>query len=69
MLFLIFLYFKNIMEKVFIDSDINLMLVKASSFPEGIMAAHQALHTKITNDPNRMIYIDKTKPIEAKIYS
>ena len=32
------------------------MLVKASSFPEGIMAAHQALHTKITNHPGRMYY-------------
>ncbi len=29
------------------------MLVKASSFPEGIMAAHQALHTKITNHPDK----------------
>lgn len=39
-----------------IDKDLTLMYVTASSFPEGIMDAHQQLHAKITFDANRGYY-------------
>ncbi|MCO4292532.1 transcriptional regulator [Solitalea sp. MAHUQ-68] len=35
------------METVKIDTDIKVMYVTAKSFPDGVLAAHQALHSKI----------------------
>lgn len=39
-----------------LDKDITLMYVTASSFPEGVMAAHQQLHAKIAFNTERKYY-------------
>jgi len=44
------------MEQITIDKDIVLVYVTASSFPEGIMAAHQQLHSMIPFSSQRKYY-------------
>lgn len=39
-----------------IDKDINLMYVTAASFPDGVMAAHQQLHSQIPLTVERRYY-------------
>ncbi len=44
------------MEQITLDKDIVLLYVTASSFPEGIMAAHQQLHSMIPFSAERKYY-------------
>jgi predicted transcriptional regulator YdeE len=44
------------MNNYIIDKDITLMYVKASSFPDGVMAAHQQLHASIPLNTERKYY-------------
>lgn len=44
------------MEPLIIDRDIQLVCVCASSFPEGILAAHQQLHAAIAFSAERRYY-------------
>ena len=39
-----------------LDKDITLMYVTATSFPDGVMAAHQQLHAKIPSNAERKYY-------------
>jgi hypothetical protein len=41
------------MEDYLIDEDIKVMYVTASSFPEGVEAAHQTLHSLLSGDDKR----------------
>jgi hypothetical protein len=49
------------METVFFDNDIKVMYVEASSFPDGIMAAHQKLHGVIPFSTERK-YLGISRP-------
>jgi hypothetical protein len=44
------------MEIITIDNDIEAMYVTASSFPEGVLAAHQTLHALIPYSENRRYF-------------
>jgi len=44
------------MEKIKFDKDINVFYVNAKSFPEGIMEAHQKLHSLITFSKDRKYF-------------
>jgi len=44
------------MEKYFLDEDIVLVCIKADTFPEGVLAAHQKLHKIIPRIEGRMYY-------------
>jgi predicted transcriptional regulator YdeE len=44
------------MEQITLDKDIVLLYVTASSFPDGIMAAHQQLHSMIPFSAERKYY-------------
>ena len=44
------------MEKYFIEKDIAVFCVPASSFPEGVMKAHEFLHAHFTPGDNRKIF-------------
>ena len=44
------------MEKYILDKDINTICVKASSFPEGVMEAHNTLHALLSNEPDRKYF-------------
>ena len=44
------------METVFFDSDMEVMYVEASSFPDGILAAHQKLHGLIPYSDERKYF-------------
>jgi hypothetical protein len=49
------------MENVFFDNDIKVLYVQATSFPEGIMAAHQKLHGVIPFSTERK-YLGISRP-------
>ena len=44
------------MEKYTLDNDISLLCVRAASFPDGIMAAHQQLHSLIPFSTQRKYF-------------
>lgn len=44
------------MEKYHLDDDIDVMCVTAESFPEGVMKAHQTLHSKVPADGGRRYF-------------
>jgi hypothetical protein len=44
------------MEKIKIEQDIALMYIAASSFPEGVMQAHQHLHGLVAFDNKRRFF-------------
>lgn len=44
------------METTAIDNDIKVFYITATSFPEGIMAAHEKLHARVADSPNRNFY-------------
>ena len=44
------------MEKYFLDEDIKLICNPASSFPEGVLNAHQELHASLPDVEGRMYY-------------
>ncbi len=44
------------MEQFRLDTDISVLYVTASSFPEGVMAAHQQLHTRVPFDTARRYF-------------
>jgi hypothetical protein len=44
------------MEKFFLEQDIRVLYVQASSFPEGISEAHNQLHRKLVSDSRREFY-------------
>ena len=44
------------METYFLKDDINLLCVDATSFPEGIEAAHQKLHSLLSTTNNRKFF-------------
>lgn len=44
------------MEKTRLDKDIDLCCVKADTFPEGILMAHQTLHDKISFSSERKYF-------------
>lgn len=44
------------METIFLANDIKVLYVTASSFPEGIMAAHQKLHSMIPFSTERKYF-------------
>jgi predicted transcriptional regulator YdeE len=44
------------MEIITIDNDIKVISVTASSFPEGVLAAHQTLHALIPYSENRRYF-------------
>lgn len=43
----------NDIEQIQIEKDIQVCRLKASSFPEGVLAAHQALHARFPFSPDR----------------
>jgi hypothetical protein len=54
---LIFLFSKiKTMEKYNIDKDINVVCITAATFPNGVMAAHQAVHAKYPGGNNRRFF-------------
>ncbi len=44
------------MEKYILDNDITAMYISASSFPDGVLAAHQKLHSLIPFSTNRKYF-------------
>ncbi len=44
------------MEYFNLDSDSIVFCVTATTFPEGVLAAHKTLHSFISHDPNRKYY-------------
>jgi hypothetical protein len=44
------------METIILDKDIKVFYVTASTFPEGILAAHQTLHAKIPYSTERKYF-------------
>ena len=44
------------MEKYFIDCDIKTFYVTATSFPDGVLKAHQALHALLPTTENRRFF-------------
>ena len=44
------------MENYFLDKDINVLIKTATSFPDGVMAAHQALHTILKKIESRRFF-------------
>jgi hypothetical protein len=44
------------MEKFYLEQDVHLICVAASTFPEGISAAYEQLHTLLPPQPARNIY-------------
>ncbi|MEO6166207.1 MAG: hypothetical protein ABIO46_02995 [Chitinophagales bacterium] len=44
------------MEEYFLKKDITVMCVTASSFPEGVMAAHEELHSVFGSSGNRRFF-------------
>lgn len=54
------------METVFFDKDIKVMYVEASSFPDGILAAHQTLHKMIPYSTERK-YLGISRPENGSI--
>jgi hypothetical protein len=44
------------MEKYNIENDIRVLITEAKSFPEGVMDAHQLLHSKIPFSPERRYF-------------
>lgn len=44
------------METISIDNDIKLLYVAATSFPDGVMAAHQKIHALVPPSPARKSY-------------
>lgn len=54
------------METVFFDNDIKVLYVQATSFPDGIMAAHQKLHGVIPYSTKRK-YLGISRPEDGVI--
>jgi predicted transcriptional regulator YdeE len=44
------------MENIILDSDIKVLCVKAKSFPDGIMDAHQKIHTLVSFSKERRYF-------------
>jgi hypothetical protein len=44
------------METYFLEKDIALCCITASSFPDGVLAAHQQLHARFANDGKRQFF-------------
>jgi len=47
---------QNKMKKLTINKDINVFYIQAKSFPEGVMEAHQKMHSLFTFSPNRRCF-------------
>jgi hypothetical protein len=56
------------METVFFDNDIKVLYVQASSFPDGIMAAHQKLHGVVPYSTERK-YLGISRPEKNGVIS
>lgn len=54
------------METIFFDSDIKVLYVQATSFPDGILAAHQKLHSVIPYSTERK-YLGISRPENGAI--
>lgn len=54
------------METIFFDTDIIVMYVEASSFPDGVLAAHQKLHSMIPYSTERK-YLGISRPENGTI--
>jgi hypothetical protein len=54
------------MELYQVDNDINVFCVTASSFPNGVMAAHKQLHSLVNDSPERE-YFGLSKPNEKGV--
>jgi len=54
------------METLLLDNDINVFYVTANSFPDGILAAHQKLHSLIQFSKNRK-YLGISRPENGAI--
>ncbi len=52
------------MEKYILEKDIKVFCVTAKSFPEGVMEAHQTLHSKLPANGNRKFF-GISSPIET----
>ncbi len=44
------------MEKYILENDIKVVCVTATSFPAGVMQAHQTLHSKLSNSDQRKFF-------------
>ncbi|WP_316847466.1 transcriptional regulator [Pedobacter psychrodurus] len=47
---------ENMMEEYILNEDIKVMYVTAESFPDGVLAAHQKLHTMFPADEKRRYF-------------
>ena len=56
------------MENVIFDNDITVMYVEATSFPDGILAAHQKLHAIISYSTERK-YLGISRPEKKGVIS
>ncbi len=57
------------MEKYTLESDIHVLCVTATSFPEGVMAAYDKIHSIVPADGNRKIFgISRPEGGSAIIY-
>jgi len=58
------------MEKFILENSIEVFCVPAKSFPDGVVKAHQILHSYVTSDNNRRFFgisnPDKTGKIQYK---
>ncbi len=54
------------MERYNLENDINIFYVQASSFPDGVLAAHQKLHALVPFTPGRK-YLGLSRPEQGVI--
>jgi len=57
---------ENRMEEYILNEDIKVMYITAESFPNGVLAAHQKLHTLFPADKNRK-YFGISRPNEKSL--